>query len=59
MTASDHVLDRRRVREVTGIFHARGALDADPDVLIESFDRAISTFSTISTRCRSGSVPST
>ena len=41
MTASDHVLDRRRVREVTGIFHARDALDATAnELLLTGFDRA-------------------
>src|SRR3979490_648940 len=41
MTAFDHVLDRRRVREVTGIFHARDALDATAnELLLTGFDRA-------------------
>jgi hypothetical protein len=39
--AFDAVLDKARVREVTGIFHARPALDAAvSDLLLAGFDRA-------------------
>src|SRR5256885_14711364 len=39
--ASDTVLGRARVREVTGIFHSRGALDvAAGELLLMGFDRA-------------------
>src|SRR5260370_41623374 len=39
--ASDTVLGRARVREVTGVFHSRGALDvAAGELLLMGFDRA-------------------
>ena len=38
---SDTVLDQARVREVTGVFHSRGDLDAAADeLLLMGFDRA-------------------
>jgi uncharacterized membrane protein YeaQ/YmgE (transglycosylase-associated protein family) len=41
MNASDVVLDRTRVREVTGIFHSRHALDvAANELLLRGFDRS-------------------
>jgi uncharacterized membrane protein YeaQ/YmgE (transglycosylase-associated protein family) len=40
MNASDVILDRTRVREVTGIFHSRHALDAAAyELLLMGFDR--------------------
>lgn len=41
MNASEAVLDRARVREVTGVFHSRKTLDAATDkLLISGFDRS-------------------
>jgi hypothetical protein len=41
MSASDVILDRAKVREVTGIFHSREALErATEDLLLAGFDRA-------------------
>ena len=41
MNTSDVVLDRARVREVTGIFHSRHALDAAAnELLLTGFDRS-------------------
>ena len=40
-TTSDQVIERTRVREVAGIFHSRGELDAAVDaLLLAGFDRA-------------------
>jgi hypothetical protein len=40
-TTSDPVIERTRVREVAGIFHSRGELDAAVDaLLLAGFDRA-------------------
>jgi hypothetical protein len=43
MSLSEHdtVLEKRRVREVTGVFHSRAALDATAnELLLSGFDRA-------------------
>ena len=40
-TTADQVIERRKVREVAGIFHSRGELDAAVDaLLLAGFDRA-------------------